>query len=237
MKYTVYPAYLPDPTSSMVPNAPVRVLIVVALEVALPAGTAVNAVANPTQSAISAATAPNTDFSCIDLICALSSNRSAVDRQFGKRGPSTNDTIRKVQHQWCLPTKSRGASTHTGTGPASTSRGGSAGKGTFTRRPIARVLINTPCQDSRGIKSNPGLRPSHPTLVALAIYTLHLPQSPKPKNRCRSGDIPATHRAIKNRSKTNKPAARATIESAFGRPAGRFFLPFGLSLIDSIASG
>jgi|ERR1039458_1666242 hypothetical protein len=84
MKYTVYPAYLPDPTSSMVPNAPVRVLIVVPEGVALPAGTIVNAAANPTASTVSAGTPPKTNFDLIAFICALSSNRSAVDRYFGQ---------------------------------------------------------------------------------------------------------------------------------------------------------
>jgi hypothetical protein len=68
----------------MVPNAPVRVLIIVPLVVALPAGTIVNAAPHPKASASSAVTAPDLNVNPVVFIGALSSSRSFVERFFNQ---------------------------------------------------------------------------------------------------------------------------------------------------------
>src|ERR1035438_2210018 len=103
--YTVYPAYLPAPTSSIVPNAPVRVLIVVPETVALPAGTIVNVVSSPTLIASGAPTVLNTHLILFAIIYALSPVRFSTDRCIdqsgtsGKRYGSERSTPRVFAHR------------------------------------------------------------------------------------------------------------------------------------------
>src|ERR1035438_3913123 len=109
--YTVYPAYLPAPTSSIFPNAPVRVLIVVPDTVALPAGTIVNVVRSPTLIASGTPTVLNTNLILFAIIYALSPVRFSTDRCIDQSGTLGNDTNRKDRHQGCLPTESGDATT------------------------------------------------------------------------------------------------------------------------------
>jgi hypothetical protein len=75
IKYTVYPANLPEPTSSMVPYAPARVLITVPEEAPLAGVVVASGVAKPTASNSITDAAPVAIFALITFICALSSPR------------------------------------------------------------------------------------------------------------------------------------------------------------------
>jgi hypothetical protein len=143
--YTVYPAYFPAPTSSIVPNAPVRVLIVVPETVALPAGTIVNVVRSPTLIASGAPTVLNTNLILFAFIYALSPVRFSTDRCIDQSGTFGNlrETIRigKIDTKGVCPLNLGMPLPLVVTMPAPTSRAARAEQGRIHFSKFARDLI------------------------------------------------------------------------------------------------